>query len=222
MKNVIITGASGSLGSAVVERFLEASWRVIAVDREPNAATADSAHHLSADLSDFDAVENLFTEVDKLGEVDAVVHCAGGFRFSNTDQISNDDIDFLLNANFKSSVLVARESLKRLKASGRGQLVFISSVTSLGPGAGVGVYGASKAAINALVDGIAAEVKDSGINVHAVLPSIIDTAPNRKDMPDADHDTWVKTQDLAEAIFALTTPAFKAVRKSLIPVTAGT
>lgn len=222
MKNVIITGASGSLGSAVVNRFLNESWRVIAVDREPKNQNRENVYHLGADLSDSDAVETLFAEIDQLGGIDAVVHCAGGFRFSTTDQISNDDINFLLNANFKSSVLVARESLKRLKASGQGQLIFISSVTSLGPGAGVGVYGASKAAINALVDGIAAEVKDSGINVHAVLPSIIDTAPNRNDMPDADHDTWVKTQDLAEVIFALTTPAFKAVRKSLIPVTAGT
>lgn len=222
MRNVIITGASGSLGSAVVNRFLNESWRVIAVDREPKNQNRENVYHLGADLSDSDAVETLFAEIDQLGGIDAVVHCAGGFRFSTTDQISNSDIDFLLNANFKSSVLMARESLKRLKASGAGLLVFISSVTSLSPGAGVGVYGASKAAINALVDGIAAEVKDSGINVHAILPSIIDTPPNRNDMPHADHDTWVKTEDLADVIYALSTPAFKAVRKSLIPVTAGT
>jgi NAD(P)-dependent dehydrogenase (short-subunit alcohol dehydrogenase family) len=100
-----------------------------------------------------------------------------------------------------------------------GRLVFVSSNTARTPGAGVGVYAASKAGIHALVESLAAENKSTGINVYAVLPGIIDTAANRCDMPDQDFNSWVKTDAIAEVIFALTQPAFDPVRTALIPVT---
>ena len=102
---------------------------------------------------------------------------------------------------------------------GRGRIVNIGANSALKAGAGVGAYTASKAGVMRLTESLAEELKPRGITVNALLPSIIDTPPNRADMPDADFDRWVKPEQLAEVIVFLLSDAASAITGALIPVT---
>ncbi len=82
----------------------------------------------------------------------------------------------------------------------------------------MGAYVAAKSTVMRLTEGMAKELRGHGINVNAVLPSIIDTPTNRADMPDANHSKWVSPADLAEVICFLGSDAARAVHGALVPV----
>ena len=84
---------------------------------------------------------------------------------------------------------------------------------------GMGAYAASKAGVHRLTESLAEELKSTSVTVNAVLPSILDTAQNRKDMPDTDPAIWVQPSDLAAVMLFLASPASRAVTGALIPVT---
>ncbi|MCR5881030.1 SDR family oxidoreductase [Phenylobacterium sp. J367] len=84
---------------------------------------------------------------------------------------------------------------------------------------GMGAYAAAKAGVHSLTQALAEELKGDGVTVNAVLPSIIDTPANRKDMPDADPSAWVAPDDLAAVILFLASEAARAVTGALLPVT---
>jgi NAD(P)-dependent dehydrogenase (short-subunit alcohol dehydrogenase family) len=82
----------------------------------------------------------------------------------------------------------------------------------------MGAYAASKAALIRFTEALAEELKDRGVTVNAVLPSIIDTAPNRRDMPDADFSRWVKAEELGAVIAFLLSPEAQCITGASIPV----
>ncbi len=228
LRRVVVTGAAGALGSKVVEQFIDAGCTVVGIDR--NFAGNELVRHkelhrlhlLGCDLTRADAVESAFEHIkSSLGGIDALVHCAGGFRFTPAHETINDDIDFLVDLNLKSSIIATREALKSMKTSGFGRIVLVSSASALKPGFGVSCYAASKAGLHAFIESVALEIKDQDINIHAVAPGVIDTANNRKDMPDADFSKWVAPNVLAEIMFLLTQPTMNAVRQCVLPVTGG-
>jgi NAD(P)-dependent dehydrogenase (short-subunit alcohol dehydrogenase family) len=83
----------------------------------------------------------------------------------------------------------------------------------------MGAYAASKAGVHRLTESLAAELKDERITVNAVLPSIIDTPPNRKEMPKADFSTWVSPGSLANVILFLASGQAQDITGALLPVT---
>ncbi len=228
LKRIIVTGARGALGTEVVEQFVEAGCTVIGADLvvEHDEIQSDPDHHRlywakldatkSADVRRFCSAV-----VDEFGAIDGLVHCAGGFRFAHADAIADEDVEFLIDANLRSTILMLRETLKSMKEEGFGRVVLVSSASTLQPGGGVSTYAATKAGLNALVESISNEVRELDINVNAILPSVIDTDANRDDMPDADFAKWVAPTELASIIFALSQPLMKSVRGALLPVTGG-
>jgi NAD(P)-dependent dehydrogenase (short-subunit alcohol dehydrogenase family) len=215
-RRIVVTGATGVLGSAVVSRFLDAGDRVIGV-HSPGSTPAphEGVEWKAVDLVDSKSVTKFFAD---LGEIESVVHCAGGFRFGKIDETSSDDFTFLTRLNFESSFFVAAGAVPGMKKRKRGSLLFISSSVTLNPPAGLSVYAASKSAVNALVQSLASELKSDGIRVNAVLPSVIDTPTNRKDMPDADPKKWVSPQEIAELLYDLTLPKSNSITGALIPI----
>lgn len=230
LQTVVVTGAAGALGSSISERFLQAGCRVVGVDiglEKKGEVFADSERDnlswIDIDLSDAGGVRDGMAAVaDEFGAIDAVVNCAGGFRWTLIGDASDDDIDFLIDANLRSALLMVREVLPGMKERGFGRIVLISSKSTFNPGAGEGPYAATKAALNALTQSVAAEVKELDVTVNAILPSIIDTPANRKEMPDADHDKWVKREELAEIIYSLTHSMGDPINGALIPVSGQT
>lgn len=230
LRTVVVTGAKGALGSSVAERFLEAGCTVVGVDLgvgndgDPFAdEERERLHWAEIDLSDAAAVRDGVAAIEsQVGVVDAVVNCAGGFRWTLIGDAKDEDIDFLIDANLRSALLLVREVIPGMKERDFGRVVLISSKSTLNPGTGEGPYAATKAALNALTKAVAAEVAELDVTINAVLPSIIDTPANRDEMPDADHDTWVKREQLAELIYSLTQSVGAPINGALIPVSART
>lgn len=213
IKKILVTGISGALGSAVAERYSREGVEVVGLDLRENP----NFHSFSVDLTSADRVREVFQK-SELQAVEGFVHCAGGFQFQFIDQISDQEIDFLINLNLKSSIYLLRELLPRFKKNGFGRAVLVGAKAALSSGSGMGVYAASKAGIHNLVSSCNEEVKDNDININAVLPSILDTPANRQAMPEAVFSDWVKLEELSEIIFGLTSPSSSAIRGALIPV----
>ncbi len=225
MKNILVTGAAGALGRAVVENFLAdkaQSYRVIGTYYRSEPAEMKNIPNLEwldMDVADPRSVhEGIASSTTKFGPIDGLVHCAGGFRFAKIDETSDADLDFLLHANLKSAILLIREVLGEMKRRNFGRIVLVSARSTLAPSAGVSVYTATKAGLNALTVAVADEVRSFNINVNSVLPTIIDTAMNRRDMPQANFNAWVKPSELATVIHGLVSDLGNPVNGALIPV----
>ena len=219
-KIVLITGAEGALGGAVARKFSASGVKVIGTyHRSPGEDASIAAHWIRMDVSDAASVKAGVSELASKGlEPEALVHCAGGFRYLAVEQTDDANLDFLIDTNLRSAFLVTRELLPRMKEKNFGRIVFISSRATLQAPSGMAAYAASKAGINALTASLADEVRKLDINVNAVLPTVIDTPANRKDMPGADVSAWVSTEALSEVIFSLTQPWGKPIHGALIPV----
>lgn len=216
-RTVLVTGARGALGGAVATHFRNAGCRVVGTARGASKAALtqdEGIEWIGADLARADDVR---AAIAVLGDgPDMAIHCAGGFRFAMTDDVSDADVDYLFAANLQSAVQIVRAVLPGMKARGFGRIVLVSSAATLHPTAGMAVYAATKAGLNAFVKAVADEVKSIDVTINAVLPSIIDTPTNRKDMPDADPSTWVSTAELAAIIGDLA--ARSCINGALLPV----
>lgn len=216
-RKIIVTGATGSLGQAVLARFLAAGDSVIAI-HAPNqkVPATPGVEWFGLDLTVRKSVLDFFARLD---QVDAVIHCAGGFRFGHIESITGEDFRFLNAVNFESSYFVASGAVPIMKKKKNGVLLFVSSKATLLPAPGVSAYAATKAAVNTMVMCLAEELKGEGIRVNAILPSVIDTPANRKDMPHADTSKWVSPDDIASILYDLTLPKSRSITGALIPVT---
>jgi NAD(P)-dependent dehydrogenase (short-subunit alcohol dehydrogenase family) len=152
-----------------------------------------------------------------LGGLDALVNIAGTFRFETLTDGSPDTWDFLYRINLRTAVAASKAALAHLPDGGR--IVNIGAASALKAGAGVGAYTASKAGVLRFTESLAEELKARNITVNAVLPSIIDTPPNRRDMPKADFAKWVRPEQLADVIVFLLSDQASAITGALIPVT---
>lgn len=223
---IVVTGASGALGGELVDRFVRYGDQVVGWDIEapgPGSLVEDERRRtlfwMNVDLTDAGVVADAVDTVEhEIGGIDAFVHCAGGFRWSHIDDIGVSDIDFLVDVNLRSSLYVARSVLAPMKERGVGRLIFLSSRSTIKPGAGEGAYAATKAGLNALTMSLADEVKGAEITVNALQPSVIDTPANRRDMPDADFSTWVPRSELADLVEYLIGPQGRSINGSLIAV----
>ena len=216
---VVVTGALGSLGRAVSAAAVAAGATVVAVDvvnGEPAPGVEPSP---ALDLGDAEATRAALAAIAaKHGRIDALVNVAGGFRWESVADGSIDTWDLLYKLNVRTAVNASRAALPHFPASG-GRIVSIGANGAVKAGLGMGAYAASKAGVARFTEALAEELKSRNITVNAVLPSIIDTAPNRADMPDADFSTWVTPQALADVILFLLSDRAEAVTGALLPVT---
>jgi NAD(P)-dependent dehydrogenase (short-subunit alcohol dehydrogenase family) len=126
--------------------------------------------------------------------------------------------DFLFDLNTRSVLNTAAAVVPIMLEKGSGKVVNVSARAGLAGAAAMGTYTASKAAVMRLTESMALELREQGVNVNAVMPSLIDTPRNRADMPDADHSKWVRPADIAEVIGYLASPAACAVHGACVPV----
>ena len=218
-KVIVVTGALGTLGRAVSAAAAATGATVIAVDcvdGEPAAGVLPSS---ALDLSDAKATEQAFAAIAaKHGRIDALVNIAGGFCWETLADGSIDSWDRMYQLNVRTAVNASKAALAHIPAKG-GRIVNISAAGAVKAAAGMGAYAASKSGVARLTEALAEELKAKNITVNAVMPSVIDTAPNRADMPDADFSAWVSPQALADVILFLLSKQSEAVTGALIPVT---
>ena len=221
---VLVTGASGALGSAVVEHLEGAGATVAATDLvapDEDEAMLDptgDVHFYEGDFTDEEHVERVVESVvDDHGRLDGLCNVAGTWR--GGDPIHETDVDsfeFLFDVNLKTMFLASKHALPHLQES-EGAIVSISARSSLEGGEGDGPYRASKAGVRLLTETIAEE--NSGtVRANAVMPSVIDTPANREMMPDADHDAWVEPVEIARVIGFLLSDAAAPTSGAAVPV----
>jgi NAD(P)-dependent dehydrogenase (short-subunit alcohol dehydrogenase family) len=212
-RTALITGATGGLGGAVVERFAADGWDVIGVDKRPGEDRG-SVRYLEADLFDQAEVEQVVAQAGD--ELQAVVNLVGGFaQGGRVHETPIEEFERQFTLNLRPTYLVTAAAITRMQA---GTVVCVGTRAALRPFPGAAGYVASKAALLALVRALDSEYRDDGIRVNAVLPSVIDTPANRGAMPDADHDAWVKPAAIADVIHFLSTPASAPISGAEVPV----
>jgi len=219
-KVVIVTGASGALGSVVAEAALARGARVAGLDHAPSQApaTANRIELGGVDLSNAtEAQKAIDAVVAHFGRLDALVNIAGGFAFEAVAEGDPRTWQHMYALNVLTALNASRAAIPHLAASSAARIVNIGAIGALQAGAGMGAYAASKAGVHRLTEALAAEWKGK-ITVNAVLPSTIDTSANRASMPKADFTKWVTPQELAEVILFLVSDAASAVTGALLPV----
>lgn len=217
---IAITGGHGVLGRAVVKAAMADGLKVAVIDHATGQAAADGVLELGGvDLTDpASAKEAVDAVAAHFGRLDALLNIAGGFVWQTTDD-ADPAWARMFALNLTTALNASRAALPHLKASPEGRIVNVGANAALKSAAGMGAYAASKAGVHRLTESLAEELKDTSVTVNAVLPSILDTAQNRKDMPDADPAKWVAPADLARVMLFLASPESRAVTGALVPVT---
>jgi NAD(P)-dependent dehydrogenase (short-subunit alcohol dehydrogenase family) len=215
---VLITGASGGLGTAVTKAFLECGATVAGSARrlDPDAPF----HAYPADLLDAGQAQELADRVVKEhGRLDALVHLAGGFAGGKPVQDSDDALwDRMLGLNLRAALHIFRAAIPHMRAARRGRIVAIASRAAVEPAANVAAYSASKAALVSLVKTVALENRDAGITANSILPGTIDTAANREWGTAADRAKWVSPERLAALAVFLVSDVAAEITGAAIPV----
>ncbi len=215
-----MTGASGGLGTAVVDAYLEAGATVVGVSRsKPERPGVARYHALAADLTSAEAAAEAVQQAAELaGKVDILAHVMGGFAMGSTAESDAGVWRRMMAMNLDAAFYVLRAVLPRMRKNGWGRVVAVGSRAGVERPAGVAAYAVSKAALHALIEIAANESKDSNVTVNAVLPSVIDTAANRAAMPDADFSAWVKPEAIARQMVWLSSEDAADVSGALLPI----
>ena len=157
--------------------------------------------------------------VRRHGRLDAMVNAVGGYAGGiKLWDLDTKVIDQMLALNLRSGYALSRAAVRVMLKQGSGAIVNVAAKAAIDHGAGAGAYAASKAAAVAMIDSLAEDLKGTGIRVNSVLPSIIDTEPNRKAMPQADFSKWPKPEDIAQVIVFLCSESAKVIHGASVPV----
>ena len=228
-RNVLITGGTGILGSAVTKAYL-AQGDTVAVTylfeneverfKAYNPELSKDVTFLYANVTEEAEVQNTIKEfLFQFDRLDVLINIVGGFVGGiPTAELEVDRWDFMMDLNLKSVFLCCKAVIPDMTAQGYGKILNVSARAGLKGEAGLSAYCVSKGGVRTLTESLAAEVMDSGVNVNAIMPSIMDTPMNREAMPDEDHDRWVAPADVAKVICFLTSDDAAVINGAAIPV----
>lgn len=207
-RNILITGASGNLGGAVVKKFLAENFKVIGTviphDRVLIDIDDENFEKIEVDLfneeNSAEFVKNLF---EKYGQLDAAVLTVGGFTMGTIAKTKTADISDQIKLNFEAAYNVARPVFIKMLENKKGLIFLVGSKPGLDPvnGKGMVAYALSKSLLFRLAALMNDEAKGTVVHTSIIVPSIIDTPQNRKAMPEADFSSWVKPSAIAGKIY---------------------
>ena len=182
---VIVTGGSRGLGAGLVQSYLDSGDLVATCSRsttdqvkewENDPSTADRFLFVAADLSKVeDATTFVKAVVEKWDHVDVLINNAGVARDGILSMITDDDIDTVVDLNLKGTIYVTRLVSKRMLARRSGTIVNISSIVGRSGYRGLGVYSATKAALEGFTRALARELGSRGITVNGIAPGYLRT-----------------------------------------------
>jgi len=226
-RTVVVTGAGGNLGAAVAHAFEARGARLGLLDLDRDilgkafGAEDDNRLLLPVDLLDRDHLRSAVeTIVERFGQIDVLCNIAGGFRMGEqVHETSERTWDFLMDINARTVIHAAGAVVPHMLEAGHGRIVNVGANAASHGVARMGAYCAAKSAVIRLTESMSAELREHGINVNCVLPSIINTPENRSAMPKGEPRRWVAPADLAEVILFLSSDAACAVHGAAIPVT---
>ena len=226
---VLVTGASGNLGSAVVRAFGQAGARLVVADRSPDrlpelfpelAGSPERFLATGVDLSDADDAARMVEEVlARFGRIDVLANTVGGYRAGTpVHETTLETWEFMLALNARTAFVASRAVVPAMLEQGAGKIIHTASRAALKGGRNAVAYSISKSAVVRLVESLAAELKDKGINANCVVPGTIDTPENREAMPKANHSKWVPPEAIADVFLFLASDAARSIHGAAIPV----
>lgn len=228
-KVVLVTGAAGNLGQALIKALLGTGARLALFDHRQDRLNkqfpeleSDGRHLIvdSVDLTDEGSVRKAFDQViDHFGQLDVLINAAGGYSGGTSiEETPTDTWEKMIALNAKTVLLACRSAVPIMRSQGRGAIVNIGARPGVEGRKNAGAYSASKSAVLRLTESTSAEVKTHGVRVNAVIPGTIDTPENRKAMPDADHERWVDPSAVADVILFLVSDQSRGICGACIPV----
>lgn len=218
MRNVLITGASGNLGKAVVARFLEENYQVL-VTSSGNTGRTESTNVKSyeADLTREDSAASLVKQIlTEHKTIDAAVLLVGGFAIGGLDDANGTLLEKMMALNFNTAYYVARPVFRQMMVQPTGgRIILIGARPALQPkdGKNMIAYSLSKSLLFKLAELLNAAGESKNVVTSVVVPSVIDTPANRQSMPDADFSKWVEPREIADAIAYICSPEARSLRQ---------
>ncbi|HZR70755.1 MAG TPA: SDR family NAD(P)-dependent oxidoreductase [Burkholderiales bacterium] len=226
-RTALITGAGGNLGRAVAAAFGAAGAALVLLGRteaslRPEYGSGDARTMLvGADLTDAGAVAVAVGQaLARFARIDVVCNLAGGFDMGPPVHQTPDELwQRMVDLNVRTMLNTVRAAVPGMRAARYGKIVNVGAMAGLAGKAHMGAYAAAKSMVIRLTESLSAELRDDGINVNCVLPSIIDTPQNRAAMPKADPRRWVSPAALADVLLFLVSDKSAAIHGAAIPVT---
>jgi NAD(P)-dependent dehydrogenase (short-subunit alcohol dehydrogenase family) len=225
---VIVTGASGNLGSAI-SRVLARQGALLAVADRQQAGQdrgrdcIEGAKRMliaGADVRTREGATRIVAEtMARFGRIDALVNTVGTFKMAQVADAAADDWSLLMDLNALSALRLSEAVLAPMRAQAYGRIVHIAAAAGQRSFAGASVYSASKAAVLRITEAVSDENKARGITANCVLPGTLDTPQNRAALPEADPTLWVSPHDVAAVVAFLVSREAAAVTGAAIPVT---
>jgi NAD(P)-dependent dehydrogenase (short-subunit alcohol dehydrogenase family) len=224
-KTIIITGANGNLGTAVTNYFLQKGYKIIAT-----VSSAESRKELPQAESIQVEVVNLAKEqettafvervIEQQRKIDGALLLVGGFAMGDLAATSAEDIKYQLSLNFDTAYHVAKPLFQHMKKHDYGRIVFIGARPALDANTGKNMvaYALSKSLLFKLAEFLNAEAKGTDVTATVIVPSTLDTPSNRKSMPDADPDRWVKPDALAAILEFVVSENASPLRETVLKV----
>jgi NAD(P)-dependent dehydrogenase (short-subunit alcohol dehydrogenase family) len=222
MKTVLITGAAGNLGAAVVQTFLRTGYRVIAtvanneqtqlLEKKPNLEVFE------VNLMDEKATTAFIQQlIGDFGRLDAAMMLVGGFAMGGIESASGDDLKKQIALNFETAYYAARPMFNHMMMQGYGRLIFVGARPSLEPAAGKDflAYALSKSLLFKLAELLNATAKGKNVTASVIVPSTIDTPVNRQNNPMANPEDWVTAEEIAETMEFIISDRGRALRDPL-------
>jgi len=223
-RTCVVTGAAGNLGRAVAAALASLGASLILLDhsdqtlRSAYGGEGERRSLVRANLLDASSVAQALGG-GRFPRIDVLCNIAGGFKMGEpVHKTSEDTWELMLDLNARSVINTARVVVPGMIDAGYGKIVNVAALAGLAGKANMGAYSASKSALIRLTESMSAELRDKGINVNCILPSIIDTPQNRAAMPEADPARWVAPEALAEVVVFLASEGARAIHGAGIPV----
>jgi NAD(P)-dependent dehydrogenase (short-subunit alcohol dehydrogenase family) len=219
LRNVVITGGTGFLGNATVNKFIEQGDQVIVLDIREGQSDNESLVYYKVNLLDENELSEMVNKIEEeFGPIDVLINIAGGFDMSNIKETSFEQLDKMFSLNLKSAFNTSKVFLNQLEKSLNGRIINIGARAGLNGVGGMIPYSISKASVISFTQGLSNELKHTDITVNAIVPSTIDTEANRNAMPDADFSNWVSPESLANVISFIASEEASSIRGAIIPV----
>ena len=222
-QKIIVTGANGGLGTAVTQKLLNEGYEVYGTiipgreDTERIRASFENherLHLTKLDVLNEQDVENYVSAFD---DVYGAVLTVGGFMMKSLKKTTENDLDKMINLNFKTAFYFARNLVDHLKDRKKGRIFLISSKPGLEKGGKALVsYSVSKNMLVKLGEIVNEELQGTEATATVIAPDMIDTPANRQAMPDADYKKWMKPGEIAEAISFYLSDKADRIREPLL------
>lgn len=224
-KIVIVTGSAGNLGQAVVKKFIAEYYQVIGTVTSTDPATSDLAR------GQFEtAVVDLMKEkdttlfvnsiIEKYKRIDTAVLTVGGFAMGKIADTSTSDIYKQYQLNFETAYNIARPVFAQMLKQNAGRIFLVGSKPGMEAknNKGMIAYALGKSLIFRVAELMNEEAKGYNVVTTVIVPGTIDTPQNRKAMPDANFNNWVKAEDIANIIYYYSSDDAASLREPVIKV----